>query len=253
MSLLEVRNLDKQFGGLRALHDVELDVHESEILGLIGPNGAGKTTLFNVITGTLPTLHGVIRFKGEDITGMRMDEIARRGIGRTFQSSVIFMETSVFDNVFTAFHVHYRQPRWKAFFHTPGVIREERSIKESVMGILKFMGLASVQTELAANLPHGHQRILGICLALALKPALLLLDEPATGMNPVETSMLVELIRKIRERGTTIIIVEHDMKAIMTLCDRIIVLNYGTKIAEGSPEQIRSNEEVIEAYLGRTK
>jgi len=253
MALLEIRGLTKYFGGLAALSEVDLDVFESEILGVIGPNGAGKTTLFNVITGLLPPTSGRVRFKGEVITGLRADQIARRGIGRTFQASVLFGQATVFENVFTAFHMHYQQPGWKAFLRAPSARAEEELIRRRVMEILEFMGLAPLKDELAMNLPHGHQRALGICLALATNPKLLLLDEPVTGMNPVETITMVELIRKIRGRGTTIVIVEHDMRAIMSLCDRIAVLNYGRKIAEGSPEEIRNNQQVIEAYLGKKK
>ena len=253
MALLEIRGLSKHFGGLAALSEVDLDVFELEILGIIGPNGAGKTTLFNVVTGLLPPTSGWIRFRGEDITGLRADQIARRGIGRTFQASVLFGQATVFENVFTAFHMHYQQPEWKAFLRTPSARKEEELIRRKAMEVLEFMGLLPVKDELAANLPHGHQRALGICLALAINPKLLLLDEPVTGMNPVETAAMVELIRKIRDRGTTVVIVEHDMRAIMSLCDRIAVLNYGKKIAEGSPEEIRSNRQVIEAYLGKRK
>jgi branched-chain amino acid transport system ATP-binding protein len=253
MVLLQVQKLNKNFGGLAALHRVDLNVLESEILGIIGPNGAGKTTLFNVITGLIPPTEGKVIFKEEDITGLRADQIARRGIGRTFQASVLFMENTVFENVFIAFHMDYRQPGWKSFLHTPGAIKEELVIRQRAMEIMEFAGLASIKEELAMNLPHGHQRVLGVSLALATRPSLLLLDEPATGMNPVETSAMVDLIRKIRERGTGVVIVEHDMKAVMSLCDRIIVLNHGVKIAEGPPEEIRKNKEVIEAYLGKER
>lgn len=250
MGMLEIRDLNKHFGGLAAINGLDLDVFESEVLGIIGPNGAGKTTLFNVVTGFFPPTSGRVKFEGEDISGLRADQIARRGIGRTFQASVLFMEATVFNNVFTSFHMYYRQPKWKAFLHTPSARKEELVIKQKAMEILEFMDIASVKDELAVNLPHGHQRILGICVALATNPKLLLLDEPVTGMNPVETSTMAGLIRKIRERGTTIIIVEHDMKTIMSLCGRIVVLNHGNKIAEGSPEEIKNNKEVIKAYLG---
>lgn len=251
MPLMEIRNLSKYFGGLTAVHDLDLDVLSSEILGLIGPNGAGKTTLFNVITGFYSPTAGQVIFKGEDITGLRTDLIVQRGIGRTFQLSTLFMERTVFDNVFTAFHKHYRQPQWKAFLHSTAVRKEELSIKQRVMEILEFMGLTSLKDELAESLPHGHQRALGICIALATEPELLLLDEPATGMNPTETLAMLELIRKIRDTGITVVLVEHNMRAVMSLCDRIAVLNYGEKIAEGLPNEIKENKQVVEAYLGR--
>lgn len=251
MPLMEIRNVSKYFGGLAAVHDFDLDVLNSEILGLIGPNGAGKTTVFNVITGFYSPTSGQVIFKGKDITGLRADLIAQRGIGRTFQLSTLFVEQTVFDNVFIAFHKHYRHPSWKAFLHTPAVSKEELSIKQRVGDILEFMGLASLKDELARNLPHGHQRALAICIALATEPELLLLDEPVTGMNPTETLAVLDLIRKIRDTGITVILVEHDMRAVMSLCDRIAVLNYGAKIAEGLPNEIKENKEVVEAYLGR--
>lgn len=251
MALLEIKNLSKHFGGLAALNDVELDVFKSEILGLIGPNGAGKTTLFNVITGFYPPSSGKVIFNGEDITGLRSDQIARRGIGRVFQSSILFMQSTVFDNIFTGMHMHYKQLRWKAFLHTRGVRNEENLYRKKVEELLEFMGLTSVKNELAQNLPHGHQRTTAVCLALATNPQLLLLDEPTTGMNPRETQTMVNLIKKVRDGGVTIVVVEHDMKAVMSLCERVVVLNYGLKIAEGKPGEMRENQTVIEAYLGK--
>lgn len=251
MPMLEIRDVSKHFGGLAALHHADFDVFESEILGVIGPNGAGKTTLFNVVAGLFPPTSGMITFDGEDITGLRADKIARKGIARTFQASVLFMDSTVFNNVFTAFHMHYRRQGWRAFLHTPSATQEESFMKQKVMELLEFMELDSLKDEQAMNLPHGHQRTLGVCIALATRPRLLLLDEPATGMNPVETSTMIDLILKIRDAGTTIVIVEHDMKAIMRLCNRIVVLNHGSKIAEGSPDEIKDNRDVIEAYLGK--
>ena len=250
MALLEIRNLSKYFGGLVAIDQLDLDVFDSEILGLIGPNGAGKTTLFNLVSGFFSPTSGKVVFKDEEITGLKPHKIARMGIGRTFQSTNLFMEATVFDNVFTGFHRHYKVARWETFLHTPSARKEEEAIKRKAVEILKFMGLASLEGELAQNLPHGHQRILGVCIALATNPTLLLLDEPLTGMNPMERLTVVGLIRQLRDRGVTIVVVEHDMKAVMSLCDRIAVLNYGRKIAEGLPEKIRGNREVIEAYLG---
>lgn len=251
MALLEIRNLSKYFGGLAAVRDLDLQVFDSEILGLIGPNGAGKTTLFNVVSGFYLPTSGKVMLKGEGITGLRADQIAQRGIGRTFQASTLFMQLTVFDNVLSGFHKHYGQPGWKAFLHSPAARKEEMFAKQRAMEILEFMELASLKNELAGNLPHGYQRTLGVCVALATEAELLLLDEPMTGMNPSETLDMIRKIEQIQEKGTTIVIVEHDMRAVMNLCNRIVVLNYGRKIAEGSPEEIRENEEVIEAYLGR--
>jgi branched-chain amino acid transport system ATP-binding protein len=251
MALLEIRNLSKYFGGLVAIDQLDLDVFDSEILGLIGPNGAGKTTLFNVISGFFSPTSGKVIFKGKEITRLKPREIAGMGIGRTFQSTTLFMEATVFDNVFTGFHRHYKAAGWETFLHTASVRKEEEAIKRKAVEILEFMGLASLEGELAQNLPHGHQRILGVCIALATNPSLLLLDEPVTGMNPGETLIMIGLIRQLRSRGITIVLVEHDMKTVMSLCDRIAVLDYGNKIAEGTPREISENQEVIQAYLGR--
>lgn len=251
MLILELRQIYKYFEGVTALENVSFDVFESEIVGLIGPNGAGKTTLFNIVSGFLPATSGSVTFKGVDITGLRADQIARMGVARTFQASVLFMQVTVFQNIYFAFHMHFKEPWWKAILHTPGAKNEDNSIKEKVMEIMEFVGLTRLKDECAGNLSHGHQRLLGVSLALAANPKLLLLDEPVAGMNPVETSMMVDLIRKIRDMETTVVVVEHDMKAIMSLCDRVVALHYGRKIAEGPPNEIRDDEAVIEAYLGR--
>jgi branched-chain amino acid transport system ATP-binding protein len=251
--ILEVKKLNKYFGGLAAISELDLNVVDTEILGLIGPNGAGKTTLFNVISGFFPLTNGKVTFDGQDITWLRAHEIARLGISRTFQATNLFMRLSVLDNVFTGYHLSYKTNRLKRILRTPIALREEELLRQKATEILEFMGLIPQKDEIAANLPHGHQRILGVCMALATHPKLLLLDEPVTGMNATETQNMINLIKQIRERGITIVLVEHDMKAVMNLCDRIVVLNYGQKIAEGLPEEIRENKEVIEAYLGRER
>jgi branched-chain amino acid transport system ATP-binding protein len=249
--MLEVKKLNKYFGGLAAVNELDLRVNPTEILGLIGPNGAGKTTFFNVASGFFPPTSGRVLFDGRDITRLKAHDIAHLGISRTFQASTLFMKLSVLENVFTGYHMSYRTGFLKRILHTPSARKEEAEFRQRALEILEFMGLASLKDELAANLPHGHQRILGVCMALTTNPKLLLLDEPVTGMNVSETQTMIELIRQIRDRGITIVVVEHDMKAVMNLCDRIAVLNYGRKIAEGLPKEIRENKEVVEAYLGK--
>ncbi len=251
MALLETMNLTQMFGGLAAVSGLDLDVVESEILGLIGPNGAGKTTLFNVISGFYRPTSGKVSFNGEVISGLRPDQIAARGIARTFQQTVLFMRSSVLDNVVTGFHMHYTCGLVSQFLYRPSYKQQETEVKKQAAEILEFMGLTPLKYELAQNLPHGHQRTLGICVALAAKPRLLLLDEPLTGMNPTETATTIGHMRQLKERGITVVMVEHDMKAVMSLCERIVVLNYGQKIAEGGYQQIQSDEKVIEAYLGK--
>jgi len=251
MALLEVRNLSKNFGGLAAISYLSFDVFEGEILGLIGPNGAGKTTLFNVITGFFTPNQGKIFFEGKDISHFKPHQVAQRRVGRTFQLSTLCMRSTVFENVFAGFHLNYKTNFLKAFLRFPSACKEEEALRERAMEILDFMGIAYLRDELARNLPHGHQRTLGVCIALATHPKLLLLDEPMTGMNPEETEIMVGLVKKIRDSGVTIVIVEHDMRAVMKLCDRIMVLSFGQKIAEGIPREIRENQEVIEAYLGK--
>lgn len=250
-TILEVKQLSKYFGGLAAISELDLGVVDSEILGLIGPNGAGKTTLFNVISGFFSSTSGKVIFDGRDITGLKAHKVAHLGISRTFQASTLFMKISVLDNVFTGYHMSYKTSIWKRLLRRPSALNEEEMLRQRAMEMLEFMGLVSLKDELAANLPHGHQRILGVCMALATNPKLLLLDEPVTGMSLEETQTMIDLIRQIRDRGVTIVVVEHDMKAVMNLCDRIAVLNYGRKIAEGLPEEIRENKEVVEAYLGK--
>jgi branched-chain amino acid transport system ATP-binding protein len=251
MPLFQTKELTKNFGGLCAVNHLDFDLFDSEILGLVGPNGAGKTTVFNIISGFFSPTSGNTAFKGEDITNLKADQIAQKGIGRTFQASTLFMQLTVFDNVLIGFHKHYKEAGWKAFFHTSAAKGEEQFMRQRAESVLEFMQLDMLKNEIAHNLPHGLQRILGVCVALATEPNLLLLDEPMTGMNPTETTMMINKIKQIRDKGITIILVEHNMKAVMDVCDRIVVLNYGRKIAEGLPPEIRKNKEVIEAYLGR--
>jgi branched-chain amino acid transport system ATP-binding protein len=251
MVLLEARDLTKNFGGLAALSDVSFTAEAGEILGVIGPNGAGKTTLFNVISGVHQPSRGEISFRGTRISGLRPDRIAAHGLVRTFQLSILYHSFTVRDNVLMGSHLQAKPGLWRALWPGRALREHEASLHREAGEILRFVGLDHIAGELAKNLPHGHQRALGVGIALAAKPALLLLDEPMAGMNPEETTNFMALIRRIRESGVTIMLVEHDMRAVMGLCDRIIVLNYGRKIAEGNPAAIRENRDVIEAYLGR--
>jgi branched-chain amino acid transport system ATP-binding protein len=253
MALLETHDLSKHFGGLKAVEGLDLEIHESEILGLIGPNGAGKSTLFNMLSGFFPPTRGKIIFNGEDITGLRADQVARKGIGRAFQTSTLFMGSSVLENVFCGFHMHYKTSAWQAFLHTRAALREDRAMRQRALEILDFMGMSELKHELALNLPHGYQRALGVSVALAGDPKLLLLDEPLTGMNPTEKVDMMDKIRRLRDRDITIAIVEHDMKAVMSVCERIVAVSYGQKLAEGTPQEIQANQAVIEAYLGRPR
>jgi len=248
--LLETRGLTKYFGGLAAVNNLDLRINQGEILGLIGPNGAGKTTVFNVISGIFPPTSGQVIFRGKDVSYLKPHEIVKKGISRTFQLTTIFKDFTVLENVLVGCHLDTKIGFWGALFNIRATRREESKALERSLEILEFMGLEPLRDELAKNLPYGHQRALGISIALATEPELLMLDEPMTGMNPEEKRREMGLINKIGDRGITILLVEHDMKAVMTLCERIIVLNYGKKISEGSPDEITRNKDVIEAYLG---
>lgn len=250
MALLEIRGLTKYFGGLGALVDLDLDVKPLEMMGVIGPNGAGKSTLFNLIAGThLPT-SGQVIFDGQDITGLKPHQIAQAGIGRTFQSSTLLRESSVLDNVVTAFHLHYKTGVLEAFLHTKAAREDEQNIKKKAMDILEFTGLVSQQNKIAGTLSSGYQKILAVAIAFATQPKLLLLDEPVTTLSVAMVEKVMSLIDKVRSTGTTVIIIEHNMKVIMDYCDRIVVIAYGKKLAEGTAKAICDDEEVCQAYLG---
>lgn len=250
MALLEIRGLTKVFGGLTAVNELDFDVSQGELLGLIGPNGAGKTTLFNLISGVLKPTRGKVLYKGKDITGLKTNKIASLGVVRTFQATSIFPEMTVFDNIVVAHHLQAKAGLMGAIFDSPAARKDNRDLEQKTMSILDYMGLSSFKDELAKNLPHGHLRLLGIALALATNPELLLLDEPITGMNPEEVTAVMGRIESLWEKGITVVVVEHNMKALMELSRRIVVMNFGRKIAEGTPEEIQHNKEVIEAYLG---
>jgi branched-chain amino acid transport system ATP-binding protein len=250
-ALLRAVGVSRRFRGLLALSNYNLELHQGEILGVIGPNGAGKTTLFNLVTGFLRPTTGRIEMLGEDITGLRPDLVARRGIARTFQTIRLFGKLSVLDNVKVAQQLHGKAGFWETLLSTPGFHRKERQLEQRALEHLDDLGLVDLQALPASALPYGNQRKVEVARALALEPKVLLLDEPAAGMNPHETTELLGFIRGIHQRyALTIVVVEHDMSLIMRLCDRIQVLNYGQTICEGSPERVRSDPAVVEAYLG---
>jgi branched-chain amino acid transport system ATP-binding protein len=247
MPLLATRDLTKLFGGLAAVRHVDLAVDQGEIVGLIGPNGAGKTTCFNLLSGFLRPTTGSIVFDGQDITGLRPHQIAARGLVRTFQLTTLFQEMTALENVLLGLHLHSRTGPGQVLFSRRIFPRDEVARSREV---LEFTGLGAHADQLARNLPHGHQRVLGIAMALAARPRLLLLDEPVTGMNLEESGRVMSLVKTIRGRGTTVLLVEHNMKAVMGTCERIVVLNFGEKLAEGTPAEVSTRADVIQAYLG---
>ena len=250
--VLELRNAGIMFGGLKAVADLDIALRPGELVGLIGPNGAGKTTVFNMITGVYRPTSGEIKVLGRSIVGLPPHSIADRGVARTFQNIRLFARMTALDNVRVAFHREAKYGWIPAIVRSGAFMREEDLFRSRACELLSLLGLRDIADSLATDLPYGHQRRLEIARALALAPKLLLLDEPAAGMNPHETEDLMILIRKIRsEFDLTVLLVEHDMKVVMGICERVVVLDYGVKIAEGTPEEIRSNPRVIEAYLGQ--
>ncbi len=248
--LLELEDISINFGGLAAVANLDLVVDEDQVVALIGPNGAGKSTVFNVITGIYDPTGGKILFRGEDITTAKSYNITSRGVARTFQTIHLFKGLSVLDNVRIGSHCRGTAGITGALTRIPRVKNEEKSIREKSMAVLEIVGLADKEEELARNLAYGEQRRLEIARALAAEPLLLLLDEPAAGMNPQEKQMLMEMLHTIREMGIAILVVEHDMKFVMNISDRVEVLDYGKKIASGIPSEIQNNPLVISAYLG---
>ena len=251
MAILEAVKVTKRFGGLEALKDVDLRVESGEIAGWIGPNGAGKSTFFNVISGVDRPTSGRVFFQGEDITGMKPHRIAEKGLVRTFQATRLYANLSVLSNVYVAGHIPAKTNIVGDIMGLPYIRERESKAWQKAIDIIKLVGLESISEVLAKNLPHGYQRALGVAIALATGPKLLCLDEPVTGMNAEEARFMMSLIERIRQQSISILLVEHAMRVVMNICDRITVLNFGRKIAEGKPDEIQGNKDVIEAYLGR--
>ena len=250
MSFLELKKVTKTFGKLAALEDIDLQVEKGEILGIVGPNGSGKTTLINVVSGYYRPSRGEISFNGQKISGLRPDRIAAKGIIRTFQSNVLYEGATVIENMIISSYQQYKSSHWHSFFNTRTWKDENERVVGRVIDLIKLLDLLNDTFLQAKGLSHGYQRMLGIAMAMIANPSVLLLDEPTTGMNHEEAMFVVDKIKKLREEGVTVILIEHNMKVLLDVADRVVVLSFGTKIAEGNPKEEMNKPEVIEAYLG---
>jgi branched-chain amino acid transport system ATP-binding protein len=250
MALLEVSNLVKQFGGLTAVNNLTFTIERGQLVSIIGPNGAGKSTVFNLLTGAYQPTSGKVVFDGSDITGCKPFQSARKGIGRTFQNTTVFREETVLDNVIVGQALHVKTGVWGSIMRTAKARREEEKVRQKARSVLDFVGLSDQEQKAAGSLTEEAQKRLSIAMVLAADPKLLLLDEPTGGVNLEEIGGLIELTKRIRQSGITVCLIEHKMRMVMSMSDHIIVLNYGTNIAEGTPAEVANNEEVIEAYLG---
>lgn len=249
--MLDVTGVSLAFGGVAALEDVDVQVRDGEILGVIGPNGAGKSTLMNLVTGVYRPTAGRISFRGKDITGIPDHAIAALGIARTFQSATLFTELDARENVLLGYHLAHHVAGWRRFLRLPDARREEAGLCDRADALLREVGLGEQIEQLAGSLSLGHQRALGIAMALATEPTLLLLDEPVAGLNPTDSAAVATLLRQVRDRGTAVVLVEHDMRTVLSVCDRLVVLDRGRLLLEGPPAEVVADPRVVEAYLGR--